>query len=103
MHHLRLEVPRVLKDWGEVPPRLAGALAEQLGGRVGGRGVGLVTPALAMKVAAAIAADVVRPPASSLGRKLFIEPHAWISVPSTLKCVNAERSFFKSAKVNFPT
>jgi hypothetical protein len=39
---------------------LAAALAEQLGRRVGGRGVGLVAPALAVEVAAAVAAGVVR-------------------------------------------
>ena len=53
---------------------------------IGGRGMGVVAPPLAVKVAAAVAAGGVGgSSAPSLGRKLFIDAHASISVPSTEK------------------
>ena len=73
---------------------LARPLAIEPGIGIGGRGVRLVRPLPAVEVRLAL-----RPPPAggssepSFGRKLFIDAHASISVPSTEKC-SLERSFF---------
>jgi hypothetical protein len=74
----------------EAQPRLlAGALAEQPGVRIGGRGVRVVFAALAMK--SRKSRSLLRPgpggsPEPSLGRKLFGLAQASSKVPSTEKC-----------------